>query len=242
MCTYICDVFVCFLNYLFVRALLPKTLTTSTQEGRPEPVVEVWARSENCCSHGGRSRFFFPAGVDKTITRVSWYDEAYFVRMHNTKYETHFFFPSYDMVIWRDGTAGKAGTRRGRTAVIPPRNFHRRLNVLRPIMGVFFGSCDRVRSPKNRLLLSAEVRKDWCHFWGHHVFNKKGAESINNLWSQLGQTRTLGDHMRGCANNRVKILLGRSTIRKRILSPRNILHHCDRSPLRVSRLVSLFSG
>ena len=41
MYTYICDFFVCFGSYLFVRALLAKTLSTSKQEGRPEPVVEV---------------------------------------------------------------------------------------------------------------------------------------------------------------------------------------------------------
>ena len=41
MYTYICEKIVCFRTYLFVRALLTKTLRTSTQEGRPEPVVEV---------------------------------------------------------------------------------------------------------------------------------------------------------------------------------------------------------
>ena len=41
MCTYICVFFVCFRTYLFVGALLAKTLSTSTQEGRPEAVVEV---------------------------------------------------------------------------------------------------------------------------------------------------------------------------------------------------------
>ena len=38
---YFCEVFVCFGSYLFVRARLFKTLSTSTQEGRPETVVEV---------------------------------------------------------------------------------------------------------------------------------------------------------------------------------------------------------
>ena len=39
----ICEIsiVVCFRSYLFVRTLLAKTLITSTQEGRPEPVVEV---------------------------------------------------------------------------------------------------------------------------------------------------------------------------------------------------------
>ena len=40
-------------------SLRTSTFTTmSTQEGRPEPVVEVWARSEHCSSRGGRSKFF----------------------------------------------------------------------------------------------------------------------------------------------------------------------------------------
>ena len=41
MYTYIGEIFVCFGTNLFVRALLGKTLGTSTQQGRPEPVVEV---------------------------------------------------------------------------------------------------------------------------------------------------------------------------------------------------------
>ena len=35
------EIFVCFRTHLFVRAHLAKTLYTSTQEGRPEPVVDV---------------------------------------------------------------------------------------------------------------------------------------------------------------------------------------------------------
>ena len=41
MYMYICKMFVYFGSYLFVRALLAKTPSTSTQEGRPEPMVEV---------------------------------------------------------------------------------------------------------------------------------------------------------------------------------------------------------
>ena len=59
MYTYICDFFVCFGSYLFVRALLAKTLSKSTQEGRPQPLVEVWAQSELCSSRGVLSKFFF---------------------------------------------------------------------------------------------------------------------------------------------------------------------------------------
>ena len=42
MCTYLFFlIFVCLGTNLFVRALLAKTLKTPTQEGRPDPVVEV---------------------------------------------------------------------------------------------------------------------------------------------------------------------------------------------------------
>ena len=105
MYTYICEFFVCVRTYLFVRAFLAKTLSTSTQEGRPEPVVELRARSEHCSYRGVPSKFvffrwewirrfpgflcmrpilyvcFFPVRVDKTISRASLY-EAYFVRTY----------------------------------------------------------------------------------------------------------------------------------------------------------------
>ena len=38
---YISEILVCFGLHLFVQAFLAKALSTSTQEGRPEPVVEV---------------------------------------------------------------------------------------------------------------------------------------------------------------------------------------------------------
>ena len=41
MYTYICEISVRFGTYLFVRALVATTLSMSTQEDRPEPVVEV---------------------------------------------------------------------------------------------------------------------------------------------------------------------------------------------------------
>ena len=59
MYTYIFDFFVSFGSHVFVRALLAKTLSTSTQKGHSEPVVEVWARSEHCNSRGALSFFFF---------------------------------------------------------------------------------------------------------------------------------------------------------------------------------------
>ena len=47
-------------NYFrYVRALLAKSLSTLTQEGRPEPVVEVCARSEHCSLRGVPSKYFF---------------------------------------------------------------------------------------------------------------------------------------------------------------------------------------
>ena len=57
---------VCFGSYLFVRTLSAKTLSMSTQERRPEPVVEVCVRSEHCSSRDVLSKFF-PAGENKTI-------------------------------------------------------------------------------------------------------------------------------------------------------------------------------
>ena len=61
MYTYSSWFFACFRSYLFVCALFSKRLrylvsTFDTQEGRPEPVVEVWARFEHCSSRGVRSK------------------------------------------------------------------------------------------------------------------------------------------------------------------------------------------
>ena len=80
MYTYICDFFVCFGSYLFVRALLAKTLGTSTQEGRQKPVVEL-GLDPSTVARVACSQSFFLAGVDKTVSRVSLY-EAYFVRTY----------------------------------------------------------------------------------------------------------------------------------------------------------------
>ena len=54
-----CENFAFFRTYLFARALLVKTHITPTQEGRPDPLVEVWARSEHCSSRGELSKVFF---------------------------------------------------------------------------------------------------------------------------------------------------------------------------------------
>ena len=58
-----------FRTYPYVRALLAKKLSTSTKDGLPEPMVEAWDRSEHCSSRGVRSKFFFPLGVDRVISR-----------------------------------------------------------------------------------------------------------------------------------------------------------------------------
>ena len=67
MNTNICDFMLLFRSYLFVRAPFAQTPRRSTEEGRPDTVVEVWARSMQCVACGVR---FFLAGVDKTISRV----------------------------------------------------------------------------------------------------------------------------------------------------------------------------
>ena len=69
MYSYNCHFSVCFRTYLFVRALFGKMLRRWTQEGRPDSVVEVRARSEHCSSSGVRSEFFFRLAVDKSISR-----------------------------------------------------------------------------------------------------------------------------------------------------------------------------
>ena len=66
----ICDYFVLFRTFHFVRAFFEKTLMTPTREARPDTVVEVLARPMHSGTRGGRS-VFFSAGVDKTISLVS---------------------------------------------------------------------------------------------------------------------------------------------------------------------------
>ena len=61
--TYNCENFVFFRTYLFVRALLGKTISTPTREARPDTLVEVWARSEHYSSRGKRSKFFSAGSV-----------------------------------------------------------------------------------------------------------------------------------------------------------------------------------
>ena len=69
--TRICVFFVCFRTYLMVRAQFAQMLSRSTEEGHPDTVVEVWARSVQCVARGVLSKVFFSAGGDKTISRVS---------------------------------------------------------------------------------------------------------------------------------------------------------------------------
>ena len=56
--------------WYFVRALLPQPPARSTEEGRPDTVVEAWARSVQCVARGVRPKPFFSVGVDKTFSRV----------------------------------------------------------------------------------------------------------------------------------------------------------------------------
>ena len=68
--TNIMEKLVPFSVHRFARAPFTQTLRRSAEEGRRNTVVEVWARSVQCVSHGVRSKFFlFGAGVDETITR-----------------------------------------------------------------------------------------------------------------------------------------------------------------------------
>ena len=75
--SYNCHFFVCFRTYLFVRVLFGKMLRRSTHEGRPDSVVEVWARSVHSGARGRRSKLFLSAGVDKRISRVSPYEAVF---------------------------------------------------------------------------------------------------------------------------------------------------------------------
>ena len=73
-----------FLDHLFVRALLAKKLSTSTQKGSPEPVAMFQLDPSTVARVACSQRFFlFPAGLDKTICRVSQY-ESYLVRTYRT--------------------------------------------------------------------------------------------------------------------------------------------------------------
>ena len=67
-----------FWAYLFVRALLAKTLKLRRHR---KVVRNLWSRFEvepSTVARVAGSQSFFPLGVDKTISRVSLY-EAYFV-------------------------------------------------------------------------------------------------------------------------------------------------------------------
>ena len=54
-----CHFFVCFRKHLVVRALFGQIVRRWTQEGCPDTVVEVWARSAHSGACGWRSKFFF---------------------------------------------------------------------------------------------------------------------------------------------------------------------------------------
>ena len=94
---YNCRFFVCFRTYLFVRALFGKMLRRSTQEGRPDAVVEVWARSVHSGPRGRRLKFFsggsgyddFPGFLHETFFFfIRTYDSWCF--LHGTQRQTTF--------------------------------------------------------------------------------------------------------------------------------------------------------
>ena len=65
-CSYVCEMFVLFRTYLFVRALLGKT--PSSRHGKPDRTQ--WSSSPvHSGARGNPSKFFFSAGLDKTISR-----------------------------------------------------------------------------------------------------------------------------------------------------------------------------
>ena len=61
-CTQICDFSVCVRLYIFERAPIARTLKKSTEEGHPDTVVEVWARSVQCVARGVSSNCFVFGG------------------------------------------------------------------------------------------------------------------------------------------------------------------------------------
>ena len=90
---YSCEIFVFSRTYLFVRALLAITRSTPTQEGRPEPMVEVWARSEHCSSSGVRSKFFFRW---EWIRRFPGLQYKAFLYFHRAYVRFFYFADTYD--------------------------------------------------------------------------------------------------------------------------------------------------
>ena len=68
---YVCPFFVLLTTFPFVRALFGETVSTRTRKTGPDTLVEVSARSVHFEARGGRSIFFSPAGVHKTISLVS---------------------------------------------------------------------------------------------------------------------------------------------------------------------------
>ena len=58
----ICEILVLLRSYLLVRAPFAQPLKRSTEEGRPNTAVEIWARSVQCVARGVRSKFFAGSG------------------------------------------------------------------------------------------------------------------------------------------------------------------------------------
>ena len=78
MYTYICEIFVCFRTYFFVRALLAKTLKLRRRRKAVRNLFSRFELDPSTVARVAGAHFFFFSGVDKTISQVSLY-EAYFV-------------------------------------------------------------------------------------------------------------------------------------------------------------------
>ena len=89
--SYLCQLFSSY------KALFGKPPNARAYEARLDRLVEVSARSVHSGARGRRSKFFFPAGVDKTISLVS-IREAFFCTYVPLKCR-HFFCPSCTRVL-----------------------------------------------------------------------------------------------------------------------------------------------
>ena len=79
--TYTCEIFVCFRNYLFVRALLAKTLKLRRHRKAVRNLSSRFEHDPSTVARVAGAQSFFFSGVDKAISRVSLY-EANFVRTY----------------------------------------------------------------------------------------------------------------------------------------------------------------
>ena len=83
---YVCQIFALLPTFLFVRALFGETPSTRTHEARRDTLVKVSAPSVYSGARGGRSKFFFPAGVDTTISLVSVREALFYTYVSVNKF------------------------------------------------------------------------------------------------------------------------------------------------------------